>query len=266
MFLNSSLQKSSLRLRAQILFIALLVVCASNVEAQRKRRASSLKRVGGARAVVIDERLAALRAEPHLNAPLLKRLGRGRAVAILGAQKSNADGVTFYRVFVTRRTGGWLPQESVAAFNRAGEDARLLRLIQASQGFDRIARAAIFLDNFARSPLRPAVLLLYADAAESAAARLTREAARRMKEDQIAATGASRRSYFLNYAGLDRFNRQGVAFTYDAATDQLHYDGARWRELIRRFPRSTEAAQARARLKSLMSGGAAVSQSADDEP
>lgn len=238
------------------------VVCASliflttHTSAQRKHRKSPNKNnAGGSRAVVIDEHLAALRDEPRLNGLLLKRLGRGRDVFVNGSRRSDADGVTFYRVTVTKRTGGWLQTESVALLTRAGEDARLLKLIQASQGFGRIARARIFLDAFSRSSLRPAVLLLLADAAEDAAIKLTHDATRRLKEEQLTATNAPRNSYMLNFNGLDRFNRQGVNFVYDQTTGALHYDGAAWREIVRRYPRNAEATQARARLKSKDEGG-----------
>ncbi|HZG50694.1 MAG TPA: hypothetical protein VEZ40_01040, partial [Pyrinomonadaceae bacterium] len=132
-----------------------LLLC-TGAQAQRKRRAPVV--AGGQHAVVIDERLAALRDAPRLTANLVQRLGRGRAVAITGARRGG-DGVNFYHVAVTRRTRGWLPVEAVAAPARAGNDEKLLRLIQGSEEFDRIARARIFLDHFPRSPLRPAVLL-----------------------------------------------------------------------------------------------------------
>jgi hypothetical protein len=128
------------------------------------------------------------------------------------------------------------------------DDERLLRLVRASEGFDRVARARIFLDTFPRSPLRPAVLLLYGDAAEEIAAKLSREARSRLKEDEMIAGGAPAHSYFLNYSGLDRYRRQGVGFVFDRAAKQFHYDGAAWREVVRRHPRSAEAAEARRRL------------------
>ena len=108
----------------------------------------------------------------------------------------------------------------------------------------------IFLDNFARSPLRPQVLLLLSDAAEEQAAKLSRDAAQRLKD---VAEGPSRFSYFLNYTGLDRYNRQRVVFVFDRATKRFHYDGAAWRELIRRYPKSTQAAEAKKRLDLLYS-------------
>jgi hypothetical protein len=211
--------------------------------AQRRRRAPA----GGRVAVVVDERLSALRDAPELSANLLQRLGRGRLVAVTG-ERDARGGVTFLRVAVTSRTGGWVQSEALARPSRAGEDARLLRLIQGSGEFDRLARARIFLDAFPRSALRPAVLLLFGDAAEEAAERLSREARRRLDPREMEAGGAPPASYFLNYNGLDRYGRQGVVFNFDAAAKQFHYDGAAWREILRRHPHSPEAAEARKRL------------------
>ncbi|HEX8422135.1 MAG TPA: hypothetical protein VF634_01925, partial [Pyrinomonadaceae bacterium] len=157
----------------------------------------------------MDERLSALRDAPELSARLLQRMSRGRMVAITSTKRS-PDGLTFYRVIVTRRTRGWLQSEAVVSPARAGDDERLLRLIRGSKDFDRIVRARIFLDMFPRSSLRPAVLMLYAEAAEDAAGRLSREAVRRLDEGEMAANGAPLFSYFLNYNGLDRYNRQGI--------------------------------------------------------
>lgn len=224
-----------------------ILLCAQLTLAQQKRRTP----VGGRLAVVADERLAALRDAPSLSAHLLQRMGRGRLVAITGTRR--ADGVAFYRVNVTRRTHGWIQSEAVYSPTRAGDDEHLLRLIQASDDFDRIARADIFLENFPHSPLRPTVLLLYGDSAEEAAVRLSRDASRRLEEKEMTAGGAPLHSYFLNYNGLDRYNRQGINFIFDAATKRFHYDGASWREIIRRYPHSPEAAEAHKRLETLRS-------------
>jgi hypothetical protein len=226
----------------------LLAVCfaAPHALAKGKRRPPA----GGRVAVVVDERLSALRDEPNLSAALAQRLGLGRAVALTGARRE-ADGVAFYQVAVTRRTRGWLQSESFAAPVRAGDDARLVNLIKASRGFDRVERARIFLDLFPRSTLRPVVLLLYGDAAEEAAATLTRAASNRLAEDRLPEGGAPPHSYYLNFNGLDRYRRQGIVFTFNRTTKQFHYDGESWRELVRRFPRSPEAAQARRRIESL---------------
>jgi hypothetical protein len=171
-------------------------------------------------------------------------------VAIRGAKRS-PEGITFYRVGVTRRTGGWIQSEAVVSTGRKSDDERLLRLIQNSEEFDRIVRARIFLDVFQRSPLRPAVLLLYGEAAEKAAVGLSRDAARRLDEKEMAAGGAPVFSYFLNYNGLDRYRRQGITFTFDRTAKKFHYDGASWREIVRRYPRSVEAEEARKRLEAL---------------
>ena len=102
-------------------------------------------------------------------------------MAINGVRTSR-EGIVFYRINVTRRTGGWIQREAVAFTNRPGDDARLLSLIKGSEEFDRIARARIFLDYFRLSPLRPQVLLIYAQAAEDAAVHLSRDATRRLDE------------------------------------------------------------------------------------
>ena len=204
------------------------------------------RRLSSRSAVVVDERLAALRAAPQFSAPFLRRLGRGRIVTLLETQRSR-DGVVFYRVAVTRRTRGWLQREAVATPARAGDDARLLELIKASRNFDRLARARIFLDAFPHSSLRPQVLLLFGDEAETTAEKISREAVRRLDAAEMAATGAPIASYFLNYSGLDRYRRQGIVFTFEPRTRQFHYDGAAWRELVRRYGGSAEAAVVRQR-------------------
>lgn len=242
MSLHSSYIK---RIIVSLLTIACALALVSVAAAQRRRVT-----VGNRSAVVVDERLAALRDGPDPSARLLQRLSRGRVVQVLGA-KRNADGLTFYRVAVTRRTGGWLQSEAVVSPARAEDDERLLRLIRASEDFDRVARARIFLDMFPRSPARPAVLMIYAEAAEAATARLSRDAARRLDEREMSANGAPVFSYFLSYNGLDRYRRQGITFTFDRALKQFHYDGEGWREILRRYPRSPEAADARRRLEML---------------
>jgi hypothetical protein len=189
-----------------------------------------------------------LRASPELSGKLVRRIGRGRAVSITGQNRSR-DGVLFYSVRVSRRTRGWLQKEALIVPRRAGDDERLVRLINASADFDRIARARIFLDAFPHSPLRSRVLLLFGDAAEQAAVRLSQDAARRLDLEEMKANDAPVFSYSLNYGGLDRYNRQGVRFAFDRDERKFHYDGASWLEIIRRYPRSPEAAQARMRLR-----------------
>jgi uncharacterized protein (DUF924 family) len=128
--------------------------------------------------------------------------------------------------------------------SRRGEDARLSLLIKSSVDFDRIVRARILLDYFPKSLFRPEVLLMLGDAAEQLSAKLSQEAERRTRDR----SSAPESSFFLNYAGLDRYNRQNVGFIFDERTRRLHYDGSAWRELIGRYPRSPQAQEARNRL------------------
>jgi hypothetical protein len=212
--------------------------------------------IGGRLAVVVDERLAALRSTPQLSGRLVKRLSRGRFVAIR-ASRATTEGVVFYLVNVTSRTHGWIQREAVVSAARPDDDRRLLDLIKVSDGFDRIVRARIFLDYFARSPLRPQVLLILSSAAEEQAAKLSHDAAQRLngalrervngviRERLNGSRDAPEFSYFMNYSGLDRYNRQRIGFIFDPTSKRFHYDGAALRELIRRYPHSPEAAEAR---------------------
>ena len=231
------------RLTISAVLLALTLFLSAPSYAQRKRRPPA----GGRVAVVVDERLSALRDAPELSANLLQRLGRGRLVSVTG-EREGRGGVTFLRVSVTSRTGGWVQREALVRPARAGDDARLLRLIQGSGDFDRLARARLFLEAFPRSALRPAVLLILGDAAEEAADKLSREARRRLDPREMEAGGAPLASYFLNYNGLDRYRRQGVVFDFDGASKQFRYDGAAFREILRRHPDSPEAPEARRRL------------------
>jgi hypothetical protein len=232
---------------------SLILLCMSLVLLQATAFARRRPPAGGRVAVVVDERLSALRVMPELYGRLLRRLGRGSLVAIRG-EKRNRDGVIFLRVNVTSRTNGWIQRDAVVSPSRAGDDARLLRLIEGSENFDRITRARIFLDNFRFSELRPQVLMLYAEAAEDAAARLSHNASRRLSEKEMAAGGAPLFSYFLNFNELDRYNRQGITFVFDAREKKFRYDGESWQEMIHRYPNSPEAVEARKRLQALAPG------------
>jgi hypothetical protein len=203
--------------------------------------------VGGRLAIVVDERLSVLRAEPQLTGRIVKRLSRGRLVAIRGSRTAS-DGVIFYLVNVTNRTHGWIQREAVVSAKHRGDDRRLVELINLSHGFDRIIRARLFLDHFPRSPLRPQVLLLLGSTAEEQAAKLSRDAAKRLNRTR---GDAPEFTFFLNYSGLDRYNRQRVGFIFNQSTKRFHYDGAAWRELARRHPNSPDAVEARKRLAQL---------------
>jgi hypothetical protein len=225
--------------------LVLFAAIAFPVFAQKKRVPP-----GGNVAVVADERLAALRVAPSLNARLIQRLSRGRFVSVRTTKRDH-EGVSFAHVVITRRTSGWIQSEALVMSGRNGDDRRLVHLIGGPDEFERIARARIFLDTFPRSTLRPRVLLAFGDAAEEAAEQLTREATRRFERREIPTDAAPEFSYYLNYNGLDRYNRQGVTFVFDREKRQFHYDGAAWREILRRYPHSREEGEARNRLEKL---------------
>lgn len=241
------------------LFALFLVVSpfVFSVEAQRKRpvaptrkpvanqTAREIKNV----AVVVNERLAVLRSEPSLYAMPVQRMRSGRALAVSAARET--DGVTFYRVVVPPRNYGWVQADAVISKFRRGDDEKLARLVQASEGFDQIERAMIFLDNFPNSALRPPILLLTGDLIEENARRISAEAHRRLDKGEIVASGAPAHSYFLNYTSLDRFRKIGANFLFNAKTRTFHYDGAAWKEILAKFPNSSESMEARKRLDSL---------------
>jgi hypothetical protein len=227
-----------LTLHFSIIFLALF---STNLTAQKQKTPP-----GGRIAVVVDERLAAVRVTPELTGKLVRRLSRGRLVAIRQARTSR-PGIVFYLVNLSSRTHGWIQREAVVSARTAGDDLRLLSLIREAVDFDRIVRARIFLEHFRQSPLRAEVLLLLGEAAEQSSNKLTQEATRRVASNHE----APELSYFLNYSGLDRYNRQGVLFLFDAKSRRLHYDGAAWREILRRFPRSPQANEAKRQLEEL---------------
>jgi len=225
-----------------ILLLVFLALFASAEVCGQKRRVPP----GGRVAVVVDERLSVLRAAPDLRSRLIERLSRGRLVSIRGERV--IDGLRFYRVAVTRRTTGWLQSEAIVVPWRPGDDRRLLTLIENSDEFDRIVRARTFLNTFPRSPLSPRVLALYAGGADEVAAKLSREAQRHLGKAELPANGAPEYSYYLNYNGLDRYNRAGITFTFDRTSKTFSYEGRAWREILKHYPNSPEAVEARKHL------------------
>ncbi|MEJ7862244.1 MAG: hypothetical protein WKF90_11500 [Pyrinomonadaceae bacterium] len=155
-----------------LFFILLFTsVFATNAEAQKRRISSKIirkpalaaqtMRENSNTAIVVDERLGVLRLEPSLFSKSFMRMQNGRKISVLNSKE--ADGVTFYRVSAPPNNFGWVQAEAVAGRFRRGDDARLAKLIQASEGFEQIERAQIFFETFADSPLRPAILLLLGD-------------------------------------------------------------------------------------------------------
>jgi hypothetical protein len=245
-----------MRSSAFLFVLLVFIVFAAGTPAQKRRVSPKIKNpiVAAAAvksantAVVVDERLAVVRPEPTFAAKIVQRMRRGRTVTISGLKE--ADGVTFYRINAAPNYG-WIQAEAVAGKFRRGDDARLAKLVQASKGFEQIDRAQIFLETFADSPLRPAILLLFGDLMEETALKLSGEATRRLDRREMAASGAPLHSFYLNYAALDRYRRRGSNFVFNSNTKMFHYDGAGWREIIRKFPQSTEAVEAQKRLDSL---------------
>ncbi|MEO8041522.1 MAG: SH3 domain-containing protein [Acidobacteriota bacterium] len=231
------------------LSLALVFVCSISTSAQKRKPANAKRSEIGNTAVVIDERLSVLRTKPSLFADPIQRIRRGRRVQILGS--SEADGVRFYKVSAPPAHFGWLQSDSVFGKFRASDEERLARLVQAADGFEQIELTSVFLEMYPASQFRPPILLLYGDLLEDAAAKLSRDAGSRLSRREIAASGAPLHSYYLNFNMLDRYRRLGVTFLFNPSTRTFHYNGASWREIVRKYPRSTETAEAQKRLDSL---------------
>lgn len=242
-------------MKRPIFLLLLLVFLNFNTEAQKRYvkprpKPAVIKAAANSdKAIVIDERLAVLRNAPSLFAKPIQRMRRGRVVTIIETRE--ADGVTFYRVAAVPNAQGWVQREAVAGKLRRGDDERLARLVQASNGFDQIERARIFLENFPDSPFRPSILLLFGDLMEEIALKMSADAAKRLSRREMAASGAPLYSFYLNYSSLDRYQRLGIGFVFNSSTKLFHYDGASWREIIKKSPAANEAVEAQKRLDSL---------------
>ncbi len=199
--------------------------------------------------IVIDERLSVLRSEPSLYALPVQRMRTGRDVMIIN--KKDADGVTFYRVNALPNNTGWVQADAIVTKGRRGDDERLAKLVNATNGFEQIELASIFLEVFTESNLRPPILLLFGDLIEDQARKLSIEATRKLTRREMAATEAPLHSFYLNYSGLDRYQKMGVMFFFNANTKFLHYNGKTWQEIVKKFPKSSEAEEAKSRLESL---------------
>ncbi len=195
---------------------------------------------------VVDEQFSALRHEPTVKGRILQRLRIGRHVAVL-KERRQAEGMTFYRVAVTRRTRGWIHERAIVMPARRDDDRRLLDLVERATGFLRLQLAWILIAHFERSPLRPRALMILAEEAERAAQELTAQLRRKFRD--LEATPELRRQLYLNDVSLDRYNRLGITFEYEESADRLRYDGWAYRELLARHPQSAEALVARERLR-----------------
>jgi hypothetical protein len=198
------------------------------------------------KAFVIDDRLSALRREPGLQSEVIRRLRLGRTVYIVSAGSGQNR---FCRVAVTRRTRGWIHSSAIAVQGRAGEDQRVMKLIEtASDGFDRIGLCRVLLERFGQSRLVARALLLMGEEADRAAETLTQRARKRLAEVQVS-NSTRLRDFYLSDAGLDRYSKLHIVFDFNEASAQFVYDGKAYRDIVRRFPEREEAILARQRLE-----------------
>jgi len=240
------------------LLLVTVVFCGSLNAQQRKRSSVVTKpKVAAAQksseigqtAVVIDETLSVLRKNPSLFSESVHRMSRGRVVQILGV--TEADGVKFFRVTVPPKNFGWVQADAVFGKFRPGDEERLATLVQALDGFDQIEAAKEFFELYPTSKLRPSILLLYGDLLEELSVKLSKDATRRLKRSEMAASAAPLHSYYLNFVSLDRYRKLGVVFLFNSTSKQFHYAGSSWKEIIAKFPTSPEAAEAQKRLDAL---------------
>jgi hypothetical protein len=239
------------------IFLLICLTLVSTVEAQKRRFIPKPAKISTAAknieksnmAVVVDERLSVLRSQPSLFAVPIQRMRTGRIVSVMGSKE--VDGVTFYRVTAQPNNFGWVQSDAVFGKFRRGDDERLAKLVQSSDGFEQIERAQIFLESFPDSALKPAILLLLGDVLEEIALKLSTEATRRLDRREMAASGAPLHSFYLNYVSLDRYRKLKVNFLFNSNARLLHYDGASWREIIEKSPKSAESVEAKKRLDSL---------------
>ena len=202
---------------------------------------------GYLKAFVIDDRLSALRREPGLQSVVIRRLRLGHAVFIVGISRPKGGQPRFCRVAVTRRTRGWIHESALAVQARKGEDQRIMKLIEGSDGVDKIALCRILSQRFSQSQLVPRTMLQLGEEAERVAETLSQRTRRRLAE--VRGADARLRDYYLSDAGLDRYSKLGVVFDFNEATGEFVYDGKAYREVIRRFPDGEEASLARQRLE-----------------
>ena len=240
------------------IFLLIAVVFAANTSAQKrlatpttKPKTPAVKRSGeiGQTAVVVDETLSVLRKEPSLFSESVHRMQRGRKVQILGV--AEADGVKFYKVTAPPTNFGWVQSDAVFGKFRPADEERFARLVQASNGFDQIEIATQFFELYPDSKFRPSILLLFGDLLEEVSAKLSKDATSRLSRKEMAASAAPLHSYYLNFVSLDRYRKLGILFLFNSTAKQFHYDGSSWKEIVTKFPASTEAAEAQKRLDSL---------------
>ncbi len=238
-----------MRLFPRFLAAGMFVVFTASIAAAQSGNRAAPKRARLVPALVIDDRLSALRREADIQSEVIQRLRLGRSVYILQIDNNDVIRGSFVRVAATRKTRGWVHRSALAVAGRAGEDERVMKLVAVQpEEIDRLTLCRLIIDRFPRSPLLPRALLTLGEEAERASASLARRARERLSQLDRQARDASARDYYLSDAGLDRYTRLRVRFDFDQTTGQYVYDGEAYREIIRRFPTSQQAAEARSRL------------------
>jgi len=132
---------------------------------------------------------------------------------------------------------------------RAGEDRRILDLIEATDGTEKITLCRLLFQSFSYSRLVPRGMLFLGEESERIAGTLSQRTRRRLAE--VRGAVASIRDYYLSDAGLDRYSKLGVVFEFNETALEFVYDGKAYRDVVKRFPRSEEASLALERLASI---------------
>ena len=158
---------------------------------------------------------------------------------------------------------GWIIAEALARSQQGRDAARLMCLIEATKDeFARARLARLCADQYRGKNLAPRALLMLGQTIELVSTKLSRDARKRVGDPAEAPEKhLSERTYMLNYVGLDRYNKLGITFDYDEASERLLYVGRAYREILKSYPHSPEAAEARVRLEKLKQSLAQFSQS-----
>ena len=131
----------------------------------------------------------------------------------------------------------------------ADNEERFSEKETATEIFDRMLLCKLVIEKFSNSKLVPKAMVLFAGDAERIASLLNRTAQKHLKTLDKENDRASLRDYYLSDASLDRYTRLGVHFDYLAKRGEYLYDGQAHRDLVKRFPKSEEAAEARKQLE-----------------
>jgi hypothetical protein len=227
-------------------FIALTSISAA-AQVNRPPRPAKSAAVRFVPALVIDDRLSALRREADIQSEVIQRPRLGRQVHVIQNRNGDITHGSFVRVALSRRTRGWMHRSALVVVGRAGEDARVMKLVDSQdEEIDRLTLCRVLIERFPRSALRARALLAIGREAERAARALSRRARERLSDLDEAEAPA--RDYYLSDTGLDRFSRIRVRFNFNEATGEYVYDGQAYRDAMRLFPSSPEAAAARNHL------------------